>query len=116
MHLIDVETDCTEHRHVAFRPVYLVEIDIVSLQARKAGLDGGENLLAIDARAVAYPGKSARGAGNLGGDDEAVARLMFEPGADVAFSQVLCCGARATGYISAVSIRFTPCATAISSC
>jgi len=92
--LCNVITGRTEHRYITVRPMDLVEVDVVGLQPFKAVVYRSGNVFPVDVRAVADPGKTARGSGNLGGDDQLIAALVFQPGADITPGAPLRFGAR----------------------
>jgi hypothetical protein len=69
-----IELPLAEHRLVALRPVQLVEVDVVRLQALQRTLDGGADVGAVHGwRAVANPVQVAARAGDLGGEHDLVA-------------------------------------------
>ena len=78
----------TEEVGRTVRPVQLVEIDVVGVQACKACVDGLMKMGASQARSAADVLDT--GAGSLGGDDHVVAALAaLEPGAYIALGQSL---------------------------
>ena len=84
--LVGLVLPLPEHRLVAFRPVQLIEVDVVGLQALQRAFDGGADVGAVDCqRAAADPVEVAAGAGDLGGNDDLFPRLPLEPAADDAF-------------------------------
>ena len=80
-----VEVQGTEGRHVARRPVNLVEVDHLGLQAAQAALAGFDD--AGLAHLGAQPGHATRRAGHLGGQHHLLprARVAGEPVADDGF-------------------------------
>ena len=80
-----VEINRAEHRHVADRPVNLVEVDHLSAQPRKAVVAGLHKVGRRHvAGAVAHPVHATRGAGDLGRQHHLAARAgaRREPVAD----------------------------------
>ena len=84
-----VEAEGAEVVDAAFRPVQLVEVEVVGVQAGERGVAGGVNLRTGEARAAAYvvlAVVAARGAGDFAGEDDVIAFAAFgEPAADVLF-------------------------------
>ena len=84
-----VELGRTEHRHVALRPVDLVEVDAVDLEAFQAGVHRlGDHLASEVGAAVADPVAPAR-AGDLGRDHQVAARTAREPVAEILLGATL---------------------------
>ncbi|MNP13392.1 hypothetical protein D3C76_1056710 [compost metagenome] len=71
----------------ALRPVQLVEVDPVGLQPLQAGVEGGDDVLAVVLQlAVADMADAVAGAGDLAGEDPVVAiAVLAEPVADDLF-------------------------------
>lgn len=86
--LLRLEVGLAEHGHVAIRPVQLVEVDIIRLQARERAV---ERQLQIAPAETELPGpdpvQRPPGTGRLGRQDDAVAGLALQPGAHVALGQ-----------------------------
>src|SRR6185503_1386382 len=77
--LVGIERRRAEHRDVALRPMDLVEIDAVCLQAREARVDRlGDDLSSQIGAPLPDPVPAARSR-YLAGDDEAVPRPVREP-------------------------------------
>ncbi len=76
-----------ERRHVALGPVDLVEVDHVGAQAPERAFARGQDVGPGQALAFADPGHAARGAGDLGGQHDALAqtRVGGQPVADDGF-------------------------------
>ena len=91
--LAGIELPLAEQRRVALGPVNLVQIQIVGLQPREAGVDRGFDLLARELGTVADPGDLPRRTGHLGGQHDLVARLVFQPRPDVLLGLALRMGA-----------------------
>jgi hypothetical protein len=98
----------------ALRPVQLVQVDAVGLQALEAGIQRGDDVLAVVLElAVADVVDAVAGAGDLAGQHPVVAvAAAFEPVADDAFGGGVGFGRGGTGYISAVSMKLIPAALA----
>ena len=92
--LCNVVAGGAEHRYVAIRPMNLVQVHIVCLQAAQAAVDGGGKVLAVDARCAAYPVEAASRTCDLRGDDELVALLSLEPSTDVSLGAMCRLGSR----------------------
>ena len=85
-----IELGGAEIGHVALRPVNLVKVDVIGAQPREAGIHRLRNhTLGEIGAAVAYPVAPPR-PGDLGGDDQALAILASEPGAEIFFRESLC--------------------------
>jgi hypothetical protein len=76
----------SKKRHVAIRPVDLIQIDVVGLQAFEAAVNGLLDVFSVDSGAVTHPSKSTRWPSDFAGDNEFVTLLVFEPSAYVFFS------------------------------
>ncbi len=78
-----VELVLPEHRHIALRPMQLVEVDVIRFQASQRTLQCGLDIVAIEyPRAVAQPSHGPARPGHLGRQDHLVARLPGEPAAN----------------------------------
>ena len=79
-----VVIETAEHRYVARRPVQLVEVDDVRLQAAQAGFAGADDVGGVEAAVGADPRHRARRPGDLAGEHDLVAhaRIAREPGAE----------------------------------
>ena len=93
----------------------LVEVQPVCLQALQAGIEGGDDVLAVEFEvAVAHMADAVAGAGDLAGEDPVGAvAAAAEPVADDALGAGVGLGAGGTGYISAVSMKLIPAALAL---
>ena len=82
----------TEAVRRTLRPVHLIKIEIVGLQALEAGIQRGTDILAIEDLVRADPGIVITGrAADFGGDDQLFAIAAFrQPVADIRFSKTLC--------------------------
>lgn len=68
-----LKVDVPEHGHISVRPMNLVEVDVVRLQAPQAALDGRKDVWCVHARGpAAQPCHLSRWACNLGGNDSLV--------------------------------------------
>jgi hypothetical protein len=84
-----IELGRVEHRHVALRPVDLIEVDAIGAQAREARVDRlGDHVGREIGPAVANPFPSPR-TRNLAGNDDALAAATREPAAEVLFRAAL---------------------------
>ena len=93
-----IELPLAEHRLVAFRPVQLVEVDVIGLQALQGAFDGGADVGAVECRRpAANPVEIARGSGDLGRDDDLLALLALQPAPDDALRSAESPGARRHG-------------------
>ena len=93
-----IELPLAEHRLVAFRPVQLVEVDVIGLQPLQRTVDGGADVGAVHGRrAAANPVEIARRAGDLGRDHDLLAPLALQPAPDDAFRHAESPGARRHG-------------------
>ena len=89
-----VEHRVAEVGQVSLRPVDLVEVDAIGLQAPKAGLAGLRDVGPVQVGApAAYPVAPA-GAGDLGGDHEPVAVVAGKPAAEILLGPALGFGPR----------------------
>ena len=83
-----VEVQVAEHRHVARRPVQLVQVDDVGLQPLQAAFAGSDDVVGSDVgAAVAQPFIAAHRPGRLGGQHDARAHpgALAQPVADETF-------------------------------
>ncbi|KEP72984.1 hypothetical protein HR12_22075 [Microbacterium sp. SUBG005] len=82
--------------------MHLIKIEIVGLQALKAGIQRGTDILAIEDLVRADPGIVITGrAADFGGDDQLFAIAAFrQPVADIRFSKTLCFRAGRNGGTS----------------
>ncbi len=99
----------------ALGPVQLIKIHVVGLEPLETGVDGLMKVF------PAHFGPTANmiqaWACCLGGDDHVITgTARLQPGANVAFGEPLRLRLGGTGYISAVSMKLMPNATARSSC
>ena len=113
-----VEPGRAEHRHVALRPMDLVQVDVLDLQAREAGVDRLGDVRRASGR-CARRAPSRAGPGRRPCSRSRACRGRCAAPASCRGRSRCGPGSRAfggTGYISAVSMKLTPCATAKSSC
>ena len=83
--------------HVAIRPVDLIEVNVIGLEALKAQIGGFRNVLAVDpllSVAFTNPGHAIGGPGDLRGDNELVSFVFREP-----LSEALLCPSLSFGSV-----------------